>query len=175
MRMPARLPNPGGQKIFVPGQRVFIPRVQELRALEGWYQAPLYKFKVSCSFNDILRCSRTSHFSSCFKDEGEYTGTQHGWVARGVGLHHTQPLKRCYDSNWAIIYVPDKRGDFLGRCFLRFVPSGSLYTTDFSEHRSIGDQFHLGRIYGNALTYKDIITAIPQLNSTVQGAKDSYI
>ncbi len=161
MRLPARVLRPDHGQNWGHIQPVFQPRVPELRALEGWYQAPLYRFKVSCAFNDILRCSRTSHFNSCFRDKGEYSGREHGWgVREAAGVHYQQPLRRCYDPNWAIIYLPDKRGDFLGRCFLRL-----NYRHDFE----------LGRIYGNNLTYTDIITAIPALRGCVTGVEDSYI
>lgn len=79
----------------------FVKRRPELLALEGWYDAGSYRFKLSCRYQDILRCSefldKPKHFTSCFRKDG---------------AHWEQPSYRCQDPNWAIIYTPDKHGNF---------------------------------------------------------------
>ena len=30
---------------------------------------------------------------------------------------------RCSDPTWAVIYLPDRSGDFMGRMFVQYVPS----------------------------------------------------
>lgn len=105
----------------------FLERVPELRALEGWYTVDGLPIKFSCKFNDILRCSRTRHFISCFRKGGRYD---------------TQPALRCLDSTWAIVYTPDNRGDFLGRAFVHYDKESGTYSVD--------------KIYGNKLTYQHI-------------------
>ncbi len=85
----------------------FIKRHPEVLALEGWYDAPGYKFKISCRFADILRCSsfngKDQHFKSCFAPRG---------------MHQDQPRLRCTSPGWAIAYLPDKHGNFMGRAFV---------------------------------------------------------
>lgn len=49
--------------------KCFVERVPELRKLEGWHTVPdtNLRIKISCRFKDILRCSDTPHFNSCFR------------------------------------------------------------------------------------------------------------
>lgn len=114
----------------------FVKRRPELLELEGWYEMPTYKFKFSCRYHDILRCSefldKPRHFMSCFRQEGTYS---------------EQPLLRCLNPNWAIIYTPDKHGNFLGRCFV-----------SWQENRVCGSGYLvINKVYGNLLDVKDVI------------------
>lgn len=110
--------------------QVFVERVPQLRAIEGWYGEGVDRFKLSCRFNDILRCSefndKSQHFNSCFREGGQ---------------HEIQPRLRCFDPTWAIIYMPDKHGNFLGRCFVQW-KDGKL---------------KIGKIYGNKLRIEKIM------------------
>ena len=131
------------------GGKRFIERVPELRKLEGWYNADGYKFKLSCRFKDILRCSefngKTTHFISCF--------------AR-YDCHSQQPLLRCYDPTWGIIYTPDKHGNFMGRAWVRLV----------------GSQLQIGRVYGNRLTVDTILIIMKNIGLDCQvGVPDTYL
>lgn len=86
-----------------------------LRALEGWYDLRVYgsvtvrKYKFSCRFHDIQRCStfnlKDEHFYSCYAED------RFNWH---------QPVLRCRYPNWAILYTPDKHGNFMGRAFFEF-------------------------------------------------------
>lgn len=140
-------------------QKGYVTRVKELLALEGWYRVEgntPYDFKFSCRFSDILRCSefngKTVHFNSCFKKGG---------------AHEIQVERRCYDSSWAIIYTPDKHGNFLGRCFVQWV------VENFD-----GKLGHLkvDKVYGNRLNVKDIIIMINNKNVECRfSAADTYL
>lgn len=107
-------------------KRKFCRRHWILRHLEGWYYPgwdgarSSQRWKFSCRYKDILRCSRTKHFKSCYAPD--YNGV----------LTVDQPRRRCVNPWWAIVYVPDKRGDFMGRCFVElsfnsFRPTLTLY------------------------------------------------
>jgi len=64
------------------------------------------KFKISCRFKDILRCAKTTHHNSCYSEDSSY---------------RDMPAVLANDPNIAIVYVPDKRGDFILRSFVRLV------------------------------------------------------
>jgi len=134
----------------MPTHKAFIPRVPELLALEGWYDTGTYKFKLSCRFKDILRCSefngKTQHFISCF--------------ARGQS-YSDQPRKYCYDPTWAIAYVPDKHGNFMGRVFVQW-KNGKL---------------NIEKVYGNRLASNDIknIMNTKKSISCQVGVPDTYL
>ena len=123
----------------------FVYRHPILRALEGWYHTPTYSFKLSCQFKDILRCSefnrKTKHFTSCFSRDR---------------MHAEQPRYRCFNPNWAIIYVPDKHGNFLGRAFVHL--EREVKSDEDSKQRPPqgGWQLVIDRIYGNKLDIEDI-------------------
>lgn len=120
----------------------FKRRVPELLKIEGWYELEDgTRVKISCRYNDILRCSsfpqpespfneritrelniskryrllaRERNWRNKFKRPKHFTSC----YAEG-GAHDVQPLRRCvYSDNCAIIYLPDSHGNFLARCFL---------------------------------------------------------
>lgn len=134
----------------------FVKRRPELLALEGWYDGPGYRFKLSCRFKDILRCSefndKPEHFRSCF--------------ASG-SLHENQPTLRCMDPNWAIIYTPDIHGNFLGRCFVHY-EGENRYAT---EPRL---QLVIDKIYGNKLKFEDIKMKLFYIDVTAS-LRDTYL
>jgi len=116
----------------------FRPRVKELLVLEGKYDNPSfpdYPIRISCRFNDILRCSDTEHFTSCF---------------RAGGMEKKQPFLRCVSRDWAIAFVTDKHGNFMGRIWIRYV-SGTK-SSFYNEPESI----YLYRVYGNKLREEDV-------------------
>lgn len=131
----------------------FQKRRSELLALEGWYDTGTYKFKLSCRYHDILRCSefngKTRHFTSCFEKDR---------------LHEEQPLYRCLDPNWAIIYTPDKHGNFLGRCFVHLEVNNETKESELV----------IDKIYGNQLTVEDIKMKIIGLN-VAASRSDTYL
>jgi len=121
----------------------FIRRRPELLALEGWYDVVglggpthgqiIYRFKFSCRYKDILRCStfldKPRHFMSCF--------------GKGGG-HDEQPYLRCLNPNWAIVYTPDIHGNFMGRAFVHL------------EENNERKRLIVDKIYGNRLDYDDL-------------------
>lgn len=131
------------------GQK-FVRRCPELLAIEGWYDAGKYQFKLSCRYNDILRCSefndKSEHFHSCFNKNGG---------------HYAQPYLRCLNLSWAIIYTPDKHGNFLGRCFVHYDGVGLI----------------IDKIYGNTLKEDDIMNIMNSIvNLTVLAShQDTYL
>ena len=129
----------------------FQPRVPILRAIEGWHEIDGIRVKVSCRFRDILRCSefnnKTRHFTSCFRKEG---------------VHNAQPLRRCQDPTWAIVYLPDKHGNFMGRCFIRWIEKSNT--------------LEIGRVYGNRLTQDQIRLIMTKFEiECLQSSVDTYL
>lgn len=61
------------------------------------------RIQISCRYRDILRCSDTKHFSSCF--------SMHG-------CNNHAPVKYLENPGIAIVYSRDKHGQFEGRAFL---------------------------------------------------------
>ena len=117
------------------------PRIPELLALEGWYGP----FKLSCRFNDILRASNSKHFISCF---------------RKGGTHEKQREKRCVNPHWAVIYVPDRSGNFIGRAFV-------CWKDNILE---------VSKIYGNKLDFKIIKAHMSNINIQCRyAANDTYL
>lgn len=118
-------------------------------------------FKLSCRFKDILRCSKFNgkfvHFLSCF--------------ASGQ-TREEQPLLRCKRGNWAIIYTPDKYGDFMGRCFVH------LEKLPFFEaiwHRT-RYELVIDKIYGNRLSAYDIVECLEERGMKCRmGSYDTYL
>jgi hypothetical protein len=144
---------------FAPTQ-LFKRRVPQLLALEGWYDVDgKYQFKLSCRFRDILRCSefngKITHFTSCFRKGDCWSN---------------QPALRCLDPNWAVIYTPDKHGNFMGRAFVRWEESknGQEQGTSRSGGRLVVD-----KVYGNRLKIEDITMKINVLVHSSQ--VDTYL
>lgn len=133
----------------------FVKRRPELLALEGWYDTGVYKFKLSCRFKDILRCSefldKPKHFTSCF---------------RQGGLHEAEPRLRCLNPNWAVVYVPDKHGNFLGRAFIH-------YEEKYNEFAP-GPLLVLDKIYGNTLKTEDILMKLIKIDCHAS-QRDTYL
>lgn len=69
--------------------------------------ASAFSFKLSCRHNDILRAGDSPHYKSCF---------------RVNGVNASQPAHYATsDPDIAIVYVPDKAGNFLFRSYVRLV------------------------------------------------------
>lgn len=114
------------------------PRTPFLLSLEGWYpQKCGDPFKLSCRYRDLLRCTvfngHSEHFHSCFAPNS---------------VHREQPFIRCEDDRWAIIYVPDKHGNFMGRAFIH-----QPYNWETSSY---AERLIVDKIYGNGLNFEDI-------------------
>lgn len=72
----------------------------------------IVKFKVSCEYNDILRCSVTKHYDSCLSPGG---------------CNSHAPREYCSSvPNVAVVFVADASGKFLGRFFIVHVPVGDV-------------------------------------------------
>ncbi|MCK5021356.1 MAG: hypothetical protein KAS32_30370 [Candidatus Peribacteraceae bacterium] len=95
---------------------------KELSALGKQVGKP-FPFKVSCRHNDLLRLPETTHYYTCFS----------GW--RGA-----QQLRYLSDADLALVYVPDRRGEYKWRSLIRLV-----MLPDSEEYGWI-----LYRSYGNA-------------------------
>ena len=102
-----------GNLIFNRGP--FKPRVPELLALEGQHG----EITLSCRHKDILRCSITKHFKSCFAPKRCYENI---------------PKLYCYIPEICIIFKRDKSGDFLGRAFGLF-NGGKLFVNPIYGNR----------------------------------------
>lgn len=135
---------------------LFVRRLPELLALEGWYKTPTYEFKLSCRFNDILRCSefngKPEHFTSCFR--------------KGMSRSY-QPGLRCADPAWGIIYTPDKHGNFLGRAFVHLEKG-------VSDANPQSDVLVVDKIYGNRLKFEDIKMTIRNVDCR-DSQRDTYL
>lgn len=134
-------------------KHIFKPRVPELLKLEGWYEEGGLRIKISCRYKDILRCSqfseggkRKQHFKSCFSP---------------TGIYRQEPLLRLtIRDNWAIVYLPDKHGNFMGRCFISY--QNGLYT--------------VYKMYGNKLTQEHVIRILEKMNMRCEATwSDVYI
>jgi hypothetical protein len=127
----------------------FKPRVPELRGLEGVYENPThptYPIHISCRFNDILRAGDSKNFFSCFRPKGS---------------ERLQPFLRCSSNEWAIIFVRDKSGKFMGRTWLNY--STKEYGKWVYDHNNIPtleskkrDTYSTYKIYGNKLEANDV-------------------
>jgi hypothetical protein len=128
----------------------FRPRHATLLAMEGIYDNPSFpdfKIHISCRFNDILRAGDTHHFFSCF-------GPANG--------ENKQPFLRCVDPNWAVIFVTDKKGTFMGRVWIELVPASEFWNNT-SNTWNKRDEYKLGRNFGNKLGRKDVYNLVESL------------
>lgn len=67
---------------------------------------PTFSFKLSCSFNDILRVE-SPHYKSCYFRDGD-----------NLGCNAHAPFNFCFDCTLGVIYIPDKAGDYLFRAYV---------------------------------------------------------
>ena len=139
----------------------FVRRRPELLALEGWYDIGSYKFKFSCRYNDILRCSefldKPEHFHSCFGKDGG---------------HAIQPILRCLDRNWAIVYTPDQHGNFMGRAFAHWIEARGPWAIAGVQN----DFLEIDKRYGNRLNVEDICLIMKKLNVECRtSGSDTYL
>ena len=81
------------------------------------------RFKLSCRFNDIKRCSITDHFDSCFRPSGIYDNMPETYLEKFPQI--------------AIVYVPDGAGFMIGRFWIIY-QNGKLIP---------------GRVYGDIPAY----------------------
>ncbi len=105
----------------------FVPRIPELLALEGNHNGII----LSCRHKDILRCSVTRHFISCFKPGG---------------LYELQPVLYCYRPEVCIIGIKDRSGAWQARMF-------GFYDKDKKNIK-------VSRVYGNGLDVKMVRDSI---------------
>jgi len=111
----------------------FVHRLPELLALEGNYDGIV----LSCRHRDILRCSVTRHFKSCFSPNG---------------LYSLQPILYCSRPEICIIFKRDRSGAFEGRVFGFYVKKTNT--------------IKLARFYGNELNIRIIQEKLFSVNFT---------
>lgn len=99
----------------------FVDRSLSLKKLEKDYGC----FILSCRHRDILRCSKSRHFRSCYASNG---------VCSNV------PFQLCHYPEYAIIGKKDKSGDWLWRAFVRLT---------YEAWDSRKDVLIIHKIYGN--------------------------
>jgi hypothetical protein len=103
------------------------------------------EFYISIRYNDILRCSVTTHFQSCFSPNG---------------CNSHRPVEKIFNPDTAICFVKDKSGKFSSRIFLSITTTG---------------MFHVHGAYGELtkLAWKNLLR--PVLNSRINYNKDQFI
>lgn len=102
----------------------FVARHSILLKLEGDYS----DFVFSCRHRDILRCSVTRHFRSCYSPDGMYKNV---------------PKEACTQPNVALLFKRDGSGQFLWRAFVKLVRIGSPF------RNNVEDYLKVGKFYGN--------------------------
>lgn len=112
----------------------FVPRYPELLALEGKYGDVV----ISCRHRDILRCSITKHFRSCFNPNGAYS---------------EQPRIYCYHPEVCIIGIKNRAGDWQSRAFAFYDKTNKT--------------LNVARIYGDGLNYNLIVNIIKGLSGSL--------
>ena len=130
----------------------FTPRCKELLALEGVYEGGI---TLSCRHRDILRCSNTKHFGSCFKPRPPIKR----WDGLGpdcYSINSIQPILYNYNPNICIIFKRDRSGQFEGRVFGRFVIQVEDITSKVNESKVARHELLLSRIYGNGLSFEGL-------------------
>jgi hypothetical protein len=146
----------------------FVPRLPELRALEGWYESSEVRFKLSCQFKDLLRSSETKHFKSCFR--------KGSW-------HSLQPMLRCKNPKFGVIYVPDRSGDFKARAFVHLElegvyghPSEELnFFGLYKERKWLERALVVDKVYGNGLSFEIIRKTLSKTIDCLFSGADSYL
>lgn len=123
-----------------------VPRRPELLALEGWYEyedrnnRPV-RFKLTCRFRDLLRCSiwrgHRSHFTSCFAPGGAYSSVP-WWI--------------CSQRNLAMVYLPDKHGNFQSRAWVQYEDTEEI------------PELTIYKIYGNGLEHNKLAKVFTALS-----------
>lgn len=98
---------------------IFKERSLELRKLENDYG----DFILSCRHRDILRCSKTKHFRSCYAP---------------TGVYKELPFALCCDKNIGIIGKKDRSGDFIWRAFV-----------SLTKNWNGEDLLYIFKLYGN--------------------------
>lgn len=102
--------------------RAFVPRDPRLLALEGDYGL----FQFSCRHRDILRCSATRHFESCYRRGGGYSEV---------------PFTICSNPSFAMIFRRDPSGQFRWRVFVKVTASRGYPVQTFHD-------LNVGKFYG---------------------------
>jgi hypothetical protein len=109
-----------------------------LQRLEGEYDG----FTLSCRHKDILRCSISRHFRSCYVTKNE----------RGMelGINEHVPYHLCRKSSFAIIGKKDRSGDYLWRAIIQYMkPRPTSYQYDDEPVRMTKESLTVYRFYGN--------------------------
>lgn len=125
----------------------FVPRCPELLAIEGDYG----DFRISCRHRDILRCSDTPHFISCFRPAGAY---------------NHQPLEYCKVDYIAILFKANRAGHFKCRAFVMYVPP-----SNYSHYEYDGDSVRfvkrtkpaelvIQKFYGDGLNEDNVLSTL---------------
>lgn len=99
----------------------YIPRCAELQRIVGIYG----DIETSVKHKDILKCSMTRHFTSCYRPNGMYK---------------EMPVLMCYDPRFAIIFKRDRSGQFQSRVFIQW--THDVYSDECSY--CIGDYSPIG-------------------------------
>ena len=106
---------------------VFKPRHYGLKVMERCLRDRTSLFDLSTRHKDILRCSATKHFKSCYNPKGGF---------RDV------PFKLCTQPGYAILGKKDRSGQYLWRAFV-------FYFEDKDY-----DYYHESKNYSKLVVYK---------------------
>jgi hypothetical protein len=126
---------------------VFKERIPALRRLEKDYVS----FSLSCRHKDMLRCSTTRHFRSCYSKDG-------------INAHI--PYSLCTKPSYAIIGKKDRSGDYIWRAFVR-------YSKNY-EYYGYPDVLIVYKIYGNPPpdVKDEILVCLHRNNSRIEFVND---
>lgn len=125
----------------------FVPRCPELLAIEGDYG----DFRISCRHRDILRCSDTPHFISCY---------------RPAGIHYRQPLEYCKVNYIAILFKANRAGHFQCRAFVMYVPPSnhSRYVYEGDSVKFVTEvkpaELVIQKFYGDGLNEDNVLSIL---------------
>ena len=157
-----------------------------LLKIEGWYDVNGKQVKISCRFRDILRCAsfpqpenpylKPLEYGKCYKWRSKVEHPIHFNSCFADGLiRSVQPLRRIRSvDNCAIIYLPDKHGNFQARTFLWVRTEITGY--DENNQPQVEDIYEIDKVYGNGLDPNAILELFKKTGLTCRyNPNDTYL
>ena len=85
---------------------------ERLQDLQTRWVAASYPLTLSCRYRDILRCSMTDHFMTCYSP---------------TGMNSHKPVQLCANPDVAICGFKARNGDYIARTFVQWTPTGYIF------------------------------------------------